>query len=203
MKDKNLTSQWNWDIYYKSIDNPAPRETLVKALNFFGDYTGFAIDLGCGNGMDTIELLKRGWEVLAIDKSQEGLSIIENNTNLLYKSKLTTKQASFEGVNLPEADFINASLSLPFCQPEYFGRIWEQINVSLGIKGRFAGNLFGEHDEWTKYSNMTFHTKEQVHNLFKEFEIEFFYEYNGDGKVTGGASKHWHYYQVVAKKKYL
>jgi trans-aconitate methyltransferase len=33
----------------------------------------FAVDLGCGAGRDTAELLRRGWRVLAIDAEAEAI----------------------------------------------------------------------------------------------------------------------------------
>lgn len=201
MDDNKLNSNWNWSMYYKAIGDIAPRETLTKALKLFSGFRGYAIDLGCGSGADTLELLRYGWEVLAVDKTQEGLTITENKTDPDFTGRLKTLLAKFEDIVLPKSDFINASLSLPFCQPEYFNRLWDQIVNSLRKDGRFAGNLFGDKDEWAKYCDMTFQTKTQIEYMFNNFEIEFFNEFIGEGMVAGGIPKHWHYYQIVAKKK--
>ena len=49
---------------------------------------------------------------------------------------------------------------------------------------------------------MVFLTKQQVLNLFKEsFEIIYFYELEKDGKTALGQTKHWHIYNIIAKKK--
>ena len=49
---------------------------------------------------------------------------------------------------------------------------------------------------------MVFLTKEQVLNLFKEsFEIVYFNELEKDGKTGLEKMKHWHIYNVIAKKK--
>ena len=49
---------------------------------------------------------------------------------------------------------------------------------------------------------MVFLTKEQVLNLFKDaFEIVHFNELEKDGKTGLKKMKHWHIYNVIAKKK--
>ena len=69
----------DWAAYYDKTGARAPCETLLFALDRFDaeplielgagpvSERRFAVDLGCGSGRDTIELLRRGWRVLAID----------------------------------------------------------------------------------------------------------------------------------------
>lgn len=50
---------------------------------------------------------------------------------------------------------------------------------------------------------MVFLSKKQVLQLFKEpFDIIHFNEVEKDGKTALGNMKHWHIYNVIAKKKY-
>ena len=64
-----------WGRYYEVAKGGAPRETLRLALDLFesegGEGERLAVDLGCGEGRDTLELLRRGWRVLAIDDERE------------------------------------------------------------------------------------------------------------------------------------
>ena len=48
---------------------------------------------------------------------------------------------------------------------------------------------------------MTFFTKEQVQNLFDEFDIIKFNEVEKEGLTGLGNMKHWHIFNVIAKKK--
>lgn len=47
---------------------------------------------------------------------------------------------------------------------------------------------------------MTFLTKEQVIELFKDFEIIEFKEVEKDDFTGLGKMKHWHIFNVIAKK---
>lgn len=71
-----------WGEYYNAVSNQKPRELLTIALGLFEKdktYTNnyHAIDLGCGSGPNTVELLKRGWRVLAIDNQKTALEYIK------------------------------------------------------------------------------------------------------------------------------
>ena len=58
-------------------------------------------------------------------------------------------------------------------------------------------------DSWVNIKEqMVFLSKEQVLELFKNsFEIIEFNEVEKDGKTGLGKMKHWHIYNVIAKKK--
>ena len=47
---------------------------------------------------------------------------------------------------------------------------------------------------------MVFLSKEQVLNLFEKFEIIQFEENEKDGKTGLGKIKHWHTFDIIAKK---
>ena len=101
---------------------------------------------------------------------------------------------------MPEADLINASYSLPFCQPDHFENLWNKIYRSLKLNGRFSGNFFGEKDTWVVNKDMTFLTKHNTELLFKNFTIESFEIRDEDGETALGRKKHWHVFSIVAKK---
>lgn len=68
--------------------------------------------------------------------------------------------------------------------------------------GYFVGNFFGLKDSWISIKeNMIFLSKEQVLNLFSEFDIIDFLENERDGKTGLGKIKHWHTFDIIAKKK--
>src|SRR3954468_24291573 len=69
----------DWPAYFAAVAGKPARDTLLKALELFEKEKrapGFAVDLGCGSGRDTLELLRRGWRVLAVDSSSEGMELL-------------------------------------------------------------------------------------------------------------------------------
>lgn len=48
---------------------------------------------------------------------------------------------------------------------------------------------------------MTFLSKEQTLQLFKEFDIIHFKEIEKDGITGLGKTKYWHIFDIIAKKK--
>lgn len=71
------------------------------------------------------------------------------------------------------------------------------------MDGYFVGNFFGKNDSWANIKDqMTFLSKEEVINLFNgTFEIIEFNEIEKDGKTGLGKMKHWHIYNIIARKK--
>lgn len=198
----------NWIAYYHRLmkKNTPPRELLLKAITNFDkgviNKPKFAIDLGCGAGCDTIELLRCGWSVLAIDSQPTAianlLSVVQGASSV---NQLQTKLASFETLNsLPNANLIHASFSLPFLRPVYFYKFWKIILETLDSGDRFSGSFFGLHDSWRVRPDMTFLNREMVCNLFAQFKMEFFEEEEKDDVDALGYYKHWHKFFIVAKK---
>ena len=206
-----------WTRYFNAAGGD-PRPTLLVALEHFdaeqSDHERLGIDLGCGTGRDTFELLRRGWRVLAIDAQEEAIRRLRDSDELLSSSdRLETQVADFESARWPTADLVNASYALPFCPPGSFAGLWERITTSLPSGGRFCGQLFGDHDqwasvpdtsttEWTPARNaMTFLTKGEVDDLLSDYEIEQLIEIDEDGPTATGADKHWHLFHDVARKR--
>ena len=75
-----------------------------------------------------------------------------------------------------------------------------KFKIALNWTGYFVGNFFGINDEWNNNkTRKTFFTKEQVEALFINFEIIALKENESD-VITGEKMKHWHFFNVVAKK---
>ncbi len=193
--------------YYKAVEGRPPRETLLFALSCFDQESTpvtdrFAIDLGCGDGRDTVELLRRGWRVLGIDAQPEAIDRLISRPGIPLEH-LQTQVVRFQDlVSLPErVDLINASFSLQFCPQEDFPALWSKIVTALRSGGRFCGQLLGDRDSWAQYANMSYHTVHQVESLLQPFELEMFEEEEHPGKTALGEEKYWHIFQIVARKQ--
>ncbi|XHX78680.1 MAG: class I SAM-dependent methyltransferase [Stenomitos frigidus ULC029] len=197
----------NWLTYYQAVEGRPPRETLLKALDASSSLPQprFAVDLGCGDGRDTVELLRRGWQVLAIDGEEKAFDRLLERSDLksdLQLDLLRTQQMRFESLTLPAGvDLINASFCLPFCRPANFPTLWQTIVTALKPGGRFCGQLFGDRDSWTQFPNRTHHTRQQVEALLHPFEVEWLDEEEHPGVTAIGEEKYWHLFHIVARKK--
>ena len=196
-------SEPNWSKYYQIMASRPPRNTLLKALESFSEssfpsYT--AVDMGCGEGRDTVELLKRNWRVLAIDSHVHSFVYLLQHPELSYPENLTIQLSAFQKAMWGRVDLVNASFCLPFCPPEDFSNLWLRIVDSLPTGGRFTGQFFGDQDTWATIPGRSHHTLEQVKALFTPFDLDFWQEEEEDSTALTGA-KHWHIFHVVGRKR--
>jgi len=186
-----------WTRYYDASGSD-PRTTLLDALARFAE-PGLAVDLGCGTGRDTVELLRRGWEVVAIDSEAEAVRRLR--ATIGEDDRLQTQVGRYEDVTLPPCDLVNASWSLPFCPPLQFEAVWRGLVNALRPGGRFCGHLFGDRDGWAPADDMSFHARAEAERLFHSFALERFDEVEEDSRTALGEPKHWHVFHVVARRR--
>ncbi|GMV24845.1 MAG: hypothetical protein AMXMBFR58_08760 [Phycisphaerae bacterium] len=99
----------DWTAYYNAVAGKPPRETLVMALERFeAEDAGsaarpvvrIAFDLGCGEGRDTRELIRRDaatrWRVLAADPTPEGIRRTLSSIADADRSRVRTVVASLQ-----------------------------------------------------------------------------------------------------------
>jgi len=200
------TESKTWENYYQNTLNISdPHRTLLLAQKYFkleNKIGGMAADLGAGTGRDALFLLQQGWNVLAIDAEQLAIDIILNRVDSSFLNNLEVITSHFSEMILPnELDLINASYSLPFCNPQDFPKCWKMITEQLSIGGRFSGQFFGEKDEWAINPDLTIHSYENILKLFEDqFIIEYLQIEDGLIPCADGKMKHWHVYHVVAKR---
>ncbi|MSO76376.1 MAG: methyltransferase domain-containing protein [Alphaproteobacteria bacterium] len=191
-----------WAAYYAKTAGRPPRATLLAALDRFEKEgrTGFAVDLACGTGRDTIELMRRGWPTLAIDAEPAAIATLRARPDLPPGARLDVRLGRFEDADWPECDLVNASFALPICPPERFAALWQRIAASLKPGGRFSGQLYGDRDSWRGRPGMTHHTRSQAEALLAGLDVEMFGEEEENSVTPRGEAKHWHIFHIVAKK---
>ena len=191
----------NIEKYYNNTESELPRNNVKYFIEKIQCEPSNAIELGCGAGNDTVYLIKNGWNVIAIDR-EDVKTRITKRLNKEQLKKFEFQRQNFETIKLQQNNLIVANYCLPFCNKNCFEELWSKVSASIITEGYFIGNFFGEKDSWSENKReMTFLTKEQVKYLFKEFEIVQFKEIEKDGLTGMGKMKHWHIYNIIAKKK--
>lgn len=196
----------DWEEYYKihKQDEIKPNRILEKIVKEM-DVIQSVVDIGCGAGTDTIFLLQKGIKVYAIDREEASLRIIQQRLKNINKETLLDNfqfiNESFERASLPSVDLVNSYNSLSYCEPKYFYDFISKVKESINKNGVFVGNFFGIEDSWNGKKNMTFLSKDEVINIFKDFNIIEINEIKKKGITSLKAEKFWHFIDVIAIKK--
>jgi SAM-dependent methyltransferase len=189
----------DWADYYAWSAGREPRPMLLAACQELGAGQGrMAVDLGCGDGTDALELLARGWSVTAVDATEAGLELLRARIPATAADRIRVVRASFAEADLPRAHLIHAGFSLPYCPPQAFPASWARIRQALVPGGVFAGQLFGVRDSWADDTSMTFHARPEVDGLLDGLEILRLDETEEDGHAADGP-KHWHIFDILAR----
>ncbi len=206
--------KYPWENYYKKASGKPAQATTLKALKkLLGSgedlSSEWALDLGCGAGRDTFEILKH-MNVVAVDQEKDGLEYIKTHYAAspgILADKLLLVEESFSDQKTPgffwepsKYVFINASFSLPFCSREHFDDLWDKIKTSLKSQGIFAGQFFGPRHSWAFQKRKSFFSEEEILEKLKGFDVEIDSE-ETDEKDASGEMVHWHIFHVVAQKK--
>lgn len=196
-----------WEAYFKAKLRDPPAGFVVEGLNAIkqNDPHKVAIDLGCGVGHETVQLLQRGYNVVAVDGQAEAFDYLKQQPNIgPYLGHLRTIVSSFEKLNfseLPQADLVVASFALPFMRANDFNNTWQKVVAKIKPGGYFIGNLFAPDFSFfaDKFrGSMTFHSKPEALALFNGFEVVGFQEVKAPGTKPGTIN---HYYVFIAKKR--
>jgi SAM-dependent methyltransferase len=190
-----------WAAYYEKLRDRPPRRTLVAALDAFGETPAdaLAIDLGCGDGRDIVEILRRGWSVVAVDAEPEALRQLAARE---LPGTITPIVARLEEVPLPlGVRLVNSSFAMPLCEPERFHALWTRIRDELPAGGRFSGQWYGPRDSWVGRPGITFLDRDAALALLDGLDVEMFEEEEADSVTPRGTPKHWHIFHIVARKR--
>ncbi|HEY9757253.1 MAG TPA: class I SAM-dependent methyltransferase [Oculatellaceae cyanobacterium] len=158
-----------------------------------------AVDLGCGIGQETAELLSRGWSVDAIDFSQEGIDrLLARPEASANQERLHARVQSFSDADWQRANLVLACASLPYGPPACFDAVWNKIVNSLEPGGYFAGNFFGP-DHHVGMTHIVRRSRSEVEAMLAGLEVIQLEEVH---RQVPGAEEpfFYHYFDVIARK---
>lgn len=140
------------------------------------------IDIGGGNGSETMSFKENGFEVTLIDL-KNGIDA----TTYLYPNN--------------EYDIAIAKNSLPFMGHKQFDVI-TNIYKTLKNGGYFYGTVFGAEDPWAKEGLVTPVDFNEVAEFLKKLKFNIIWqsEEKGVGKTMNGDLKDWHILKFLVRK---
>ena len=184
--------------YYDATAGRPPRRTLLAALERFGAFAGAAVDLGCGDGRDAVELLRRGWSVLAVDAEDDAIARLRARP--ICPGPRGSRRASRASRRRlgPLAISSMRALRCRCARPNPFPR--SGVDRRLAPSGRtlrrpalWRARRLGGAD------GVTHHDRAAIALLLAGLEIELFEEEESDAMTPRGKAKHWHIFHIVAR----
>ena len=164
-----------------------------------------ALDIGCGSGGDTSALVDAKYEVYALDPKRAAFKYLRKRfkeSGRPLPKQIVSKIQNRGILKGRRFDLINASFSLPFIEPRIFNLTWRRILSLLRPGGLICVNLFGIRDSWAPTCPwITFLTRSEVRNLFKDLRVLSFKENEQEAKPALGPRKHWHTFVVIAQRR--
>jgi hypothetical protein len=192
----------DWAAFYRSTIGREPRPLFAKgmaAVEAAGVVPGQAIEIGFGDGRETLALLEAGWRVLAIDPAPAAAEVLQSQVPAAVAGRLEIRSVPAEDAEMPPFDLLYAGYSLPFLDAAAFDRFWGAARDGLRSGGIFVVNFFGPRDSWVGRQEMRFIDVEAVRRLVDGLEVLALDEEDQDGNSFLGP-KHWHVFDVIARR---
>jgi hypothetical protein len=192
-----------WGAFYHYTLGREPRPLFVRGMQILRDSgaaPGQAVEVGFGDGEETLALLSAGWRVVAIDSAPEARDVLRPRVPPELVDHLQIRSSPAQDTALPRFDLLYAGYSLPFLGPEAFDRFLAHALERANPGGHLVINLFGTHDTWADRPGMRFHKRSDVEGLLAGLDVLLLDEIEEDGMSFLGP-KHWHTFDIVARRR--
>jgi SAM-dependent methyltransferase len=192
----------DWAAFYRSTIGREPRPLFTKgiaAVEAAGVAPGQAIEIGFGDGRETLALLEAGWRVLALDAAPAAAEVLQSQVPADVGGRLEIRSMPAEDADLVPFDLLYAGYSLPFLSADAFDRFWTNVRDRLRPGGILVVNFFGPRDSWAGRDGMRFIDVDAVRRLVDGLEVLALDEEHQDGNSFLGP-KHWHVFDVIARR---
>lgn len=186
-----------------------PNELLQKIYNRTKAGSEF-LDLGCGQGRDTLFMLEKGFKITAIDNSCTGIEKIKEliQTNNLPINNINLFCDDIKNLNISKNkyDIINAFNSLQFLPKKIVMKIIDDIKKNIKDGGYVIISSFTINDPLFKKNGndeRCFFEPKELKKKFSDFHILLYEEKNIKDKGHLGSPKpHRHgVVKLIAQKQ--
>jgi hypothetical protein len=171
----------------------------MEVIAAAGAGPGSAVDVGFGDGTETMALLEAGWRVTAIDSAQAAADVLEPRVPEAARDRLSLLTAPAGDVELPPIDLFYSAYVLSYLEPAAFARLWGRVRAGLRVGGFVVVNIFGDRHEWAAEPETTFLPRAEVERLLEGLEVLALDEVEEDGNSFKGPA-HWHYFDIIARR---
>jgi tellurite methyltransferase len=190
-------------------DNPS--DGLVDALEKYQIKKGKALDIGAGEGRNSLYLAKLGFSVTAVEPSILGAEKIRDRAKIsgLGIQIVNTDYLSFDSDE--KYDFILAGTSLDHMEARQMDKIFLKLKKSLNKGGIVYIVVFTEddpgamkkYDEASECANFIKHyfKKGELRGHFEDFQILFYDEYQKKDTTHGPVHFHGKAKLIAQKSK--
>ncbi len=192
----------DWAAYYQATRGRELRPLFLKGMSAVSAAAmgpGHAIEIGFGDGTETLALLARGWSVTAVDQTPVAAEDLQRNVPAELTARLETVTAPAQDAELPSFDLLYAGYALSYVDPSAFPRLWSRVRAQLRPGGFLVVNVFGVRDGWADATDMTFVDQAGVDRMLEGLEVVTVDEEDADGSSFVGP-KHWHVFDIVARR---
>ncbi|MEG0611455.1 MAG: class I SAM-dependent methyltransferase [Clostridium sp.] len=141
-------SEW-WDKFYLDKEKPIPffknipDENLISYCNSGILSKGKALDIGCGNGRNSMYLTKQGFNAIGIDISNTSINWANELSKEYSNKPMFMCKSLFEFEDIPQSfHFINDSGCFHHIKPHRRSSYFESVLKYLKEDGYFAMTCF-------------------------------------------------------------
>ncbi|NEW09226.1 methyltransferase domain-containing protein [Paenibacillus sp. SYP-B3998] len=190
MDKEELQELYQQDAYYWGKE----ANQLARKIRFYAPAAGHAVDLGAGEGRDSVYLAQQGYNVLAVDLATSGL---DKAIRLAKESGVTidVQEGDINDFQPPQpVDLLYSIGALQYVQPnrrsEQF-RLWKK-NTSVG--GMHVLFAFNEHPDvalapdWGR--NEYLYQREELQSYYIDWELLYTEAYIFDCSSSGIPHQH-------------
>lgn len=181
--EKEVFSNPSYDFRFESDE-----ELIKDILNL--KRSGKILELGCGEGGTSIELAKKGFEVTCIDISKSAIDTIREKTEK-ESIKMNAICADLENYDLNENyDIIIATGFFHFLKKEKSLNLIENCKKHTNQKGINVFEVMIEGDPSQQEDSQGYYfPKNKLKEIYSEWEIEYYEEYEDYDKEEGWNNK--------------